>query len=134
MAISIGDFKYATAYGNNAGAVSPISPGEDLSTAYTDALSGDSTANFKNSLQFASAGVDALGKRKQAKEMAQAYLDQAKAVNKAADERIAAEQAAARKRNGSGFGSLFGSIVGSFFGPVGTAVGGALGGAVGGLV
>lgn len=127
MELSIGDFKYAGSYGRGFDVVRPIAMGDNFSSEYTDALSGDSVSNFKTGLDFANAGLNALGQRVEAKERAKAYLEQAKITREA-------NAAAARKRTGSGIGSLLGTIAGGLIGgPVGAGIGGALGGAAGGL-
>lgn len=127
----VGSFRYASNYANGFTAAQPIEPGDDLSSAYTKALGGDALQNFQSGADAASAGIEGLAKRRQAKELAQSYLNQAKSVREAAD---AARKAAARKRNAGGIGGLLGTIAGGIFGgPIGASIGGAIGGGIGGL-
>lgn len=135
MAISIGDFKYAGSYANGFDAAKPITPGADLSSAYTDALGSDSQTNFQLGAESATAGLEGIAKRRQAKELAQSYLDQAKSVREFGDAQRAAQEAANRKKTGSDIGRLFGTVVGGIFGgPFGASVGAAAGGGIGSLV
>lgn len=134
MAISIGDFKYAGNYASGFDAAKPITPGADLSTAYTDALASDSLTNFQTGVESAAAGLEGIAKRRQAKELAQSYLDQARSVRAFGDTQRAAQAAANRGRTGSGIGSLLGTIAGGLIGgPAGAAIGGAAGSGIGGL-
>lgn len=127
----IGNFKYAGSYANAFSAAQPIEPGDDLSSAYTKAIGADALQNFETGSKMAAAGVEGLAKRRQAKELAQGYLDQAKAIRSAAD---AARQASSRGGLFGGIGGLLGTIAGGLIGgPVGASIGGALGKGAGGL-